>query len=262
MEGYNNSYQNGTSARETEFQRLAQNVGTNIQKILQNVSSMQRMITQIGTPQDTQQLQNQLHQIQHYTGQLAKDTSKQLKELNGYPPEQALDPRQWKLQRERLQADFTKALDNFQRAQRAAAQKEKDVIKKYKNQGVPPGEEGGSNLIDIEGQSRTQMVMEEEQNLEYLHERERSIAQLEADIGDVNQIFKDLAAMVHDQGEIVDSIEANVESASIRVNEGSEELRMAERYQSKARRKKLCLALAGLIVFIVLIIIIASASKN
>ena len=36
MEGYNNSYQNGTSARETEFQRLAQNVGTNIQKILQN----------------------------------------------------------------------------------------------------------------------------------------------------------------------------------------------------------------------------------
>ena len=36
MEGYSNSYQNGTSARETEFQRLAQNVGTNVQKILQN----------------------------------------------------------------------------------------------------------------------------------------------------------------------------------------------------------------------------------
>ena len=33
------------------------------------------------------------HQIQHYTGQLAKDTSSQLKELNSYPPEQALDPR-------------------------------------------------------------------------------------------------------------------------------------------------------------------------
>ena len=77
MEGYGNSYQNGTSARETEFQRLAQNIGTNIQKILQNgeffviptslpirylisVSSMQRMITQIGTPQDNTQLQNQL----------------------------------------------------------------------------------------------------------------------------------------------------------------------------------------------------------
>ena len=49
-----------------------------------------------------------------------------------------LPPRQLKLQRERLQADFTKALDNFQRAQRSAAQKEKEAIKKYKNQGVSP----------------------------------------------------------------------------------------------------------------------------
>jgi len=262
MEGYSNSYQNGTSALETEFQRLAQNVGTNIQKILQNVSSMQRMITQIGTPQDNQQLQNQLHQIQHYTGQLAKDTSKQLKELNGYQPEQALDPRQWKLQRERLQADFTKALDNFQRAQRSAAQKEKDAIKKYKKHGLQPPD-GGNNLIDIEGgQSKTQVMLEEEQNLEYLHERERAVTQLEADIGDVNQIFKDLAAMVHDQGEIVDSIEANVETASIGVNEGAEQLRQAERYQNKARRKKLCLAITGLIILAIVIGLIAGAAKN
>jgi len=265
MEGYGNSYQNGTSARETEFQRLAQNIGTNIQKILQNVSSMQRMITQIGTPQDNPQLQNQLHQIQHYTGQLAKDSSKQLKELNNYPPEEALDPRQWKLQRERLQADFTRALDNFQRAQRSAAQKEKDAIKKFRNHGgvsQPPGED---NLIDIEGgqgQSKTQLMLEEEQNLDQLQERERAVRQLEADIGDVNQIFKDLAAMVHDQGEMVDSIEANVETASIRVNEGTDQLRQAERYQNKARRKKIILTIIGLIVLAIIIGVIVHSASN
>jgi len=263
MEGYNNSYQNGTSARETEFQRLAQNIGTNIQKILQNVSSMQRMITQIGTPQDSTQLQNQLHQIQHYTGQLAKDSSKQLKELNNYPPEEALDPRQWKLQRERLQSDFTRALDNFQRAQRSAAQKEKDVIKKFKNHGGLSQPQGDDNLIDIEGggQSKTQLMLEEEHNLEQLQERERAVRQLEADIGDVNQIFKDLAAMVHDQGEMVDSIEANVETASIRVNEGTDQLRQAERYQNKARRKKLILAIIGAVVLAIIIAIIVHSSK-
>ena len=79
------------------------------------------------------------HQIQHYTQQLAKDSSLQLRDLNNYSQEDAMDPRQWKLQRERLQHDFTKALDNFQRAQRSAAQKEKDAIKKYKNQGVRIG---------------------------------------------------------------------------------------------------------------------------
>ena len=62
-----------------------------------------------------------------------------------------------------------------------------------------------NNLIDIEGgggASRTQMMLEEEQNLEHLVERERKVRQLEADIMDVNQIFKDLAAMVHDQVDI------------------------------------------------------------
>lgn len=140
-------------------------------------------------------------------------------------------PRQWKLQRERLQADFTRALDNFQRAQRSAAQKEKDAIKKYKNSSA-----GQADLIDIEaanggGGGRTQIMLQEEQNLEHLIERERAVTQLEADIMDVNQIFKDLAAMVHDQGELVDSIEANVETSSIRVSEGTEQLRQAERYQ-------------------------------
>jgi len=258
MEGYANSYQNGT-AKETEFQRLAQNIGTNIQKILQNVSSMQRMLTQIGTPQDNQQMQNQLHQIQHYTNQLAKDTSKQLKDLNNFPPQMAIDQRQWKLQKERLHSDFTRALDGFQRAQRAAAQKEKEVIRKAKSQsgGLPPP---GDTLVDIEegraGESKTQMMLEEEYNIEMLQEREKGIRQLEADIGDVNEIFKDLAAMVHDQGELVDSIEANVETTAISVGEGTEQLRHAERYQSRSRRRLLYLASLALFIVLLLVLVV------
>ncbi len=59
------------------------------------------------------------------------------------------------------------------------------------------------------------MLLEEEYNIEQLQERERSIRQLESDIVDVNTIFKDLATMVHEQGEVVDSIEANVESTQV-----------------------------------------------
>ena len=38
-------------------------------------------------------INNFRHQIQHYTNQLAKDTSKQLRDLNDFPHEQSLDPR-------------------------------------------------------------------------------------------------------------------------------------------------------------------------
>ena len=114
------SYQD-SSNRDAEFQQLHRTIGSNIQKIIQNVSSMQRMINQIGTPQDNQQLQNQLHQIQHYTQQLAKDTSKYLKDLVNVSSDSTgvasqSEQRQWRLQRERLQDDFTNALNKFQAA--------------------------------------------------------------------------------------------------------------------------------------------------
>ena len=81
------------------------------------------------------------HQVTHYTGQLAKDTSKHLKDLNNISTGSAgglasqSEQRQWRLQRERLQEDFTNALNKFQAAQRQAAQKEKEVIKKSRNAG-------------------------------------------------------------------------------------------------------------------------------
>lgn len=266
MESYQGSYQNS----DADFQRLAQSIGSNIQKILQNVSSMQRMIAQVGTSQDNQQLQNQLRQIQHYTGQLAKDTSSQWKELNNLQGTSG-EQKQWRIQKERLQNDFTKALNSFQAAQRTNAQKEKEMIKKARNQNQgllgPNASGNGANLIDIENgagpndlnsqQSKTQMLLEDEHNLQQLQEREAAMRQLESDIIDVNTIFKDLATMVHEQGEIVDSIEANVESTQVRVSEGAEQLRQAEQYKIKARKKKFILSCIGIVVlaFIIGIII-------
>ena len=49
----------------------------------------------------------------------------------------------------------------------------------------------------------------------------------------MNTIFKDLATLVHEQGEVIDSIEANVESTHVRVQEGTEQLRQAETYKVK-----------------------------
>lgn len=49
----------------------------------------------------------------------------------------------------------------------------------------------------------------------------------------------------------------NVESAHIRVDEGTYQLSQAERYKTKARKKKCILALIGVILLVVLIAIIA-----
>lgn len=47
----------------------------------------------------------------------------------------------------------------------------------------------------------------------------------------MNQIFKELGAMVHEQGEVVDSIEASVEKTEVFVGDGVQQLREASNYQ-------------------------------
>ncbi|XP_069701714.1 syntaxin-12 isoform X3 [Periplaneta americana] len=262
------SYHNGGPGREKDFQKLAQTIGTSIQKILQNVSSMQKMVNQLGTPQDSQDLRNQLHQIQHYTQQLAKDTSANLKDLTGLPlPVSQSEQRQWKMQKERLADEFTSALNLFQATQRKAAQKEKEQMQRVRaNSGLGDpfgGSRYSEQLIELQdntGQQDAQMM--DEMNLQMLEEQEQAIRQLESDISDVNQIFKELGAMVHEQGEVIDSIEASVEKTEVFVNEGTGQLRQASNYQTKLRKKKCILAICLTVVLAVIIGIIVWQVSN
>lgn len=229
-------------------------MATNIQKLVQNVSSMQRMMVHLDS--QGEQLRQQLRQLQHYTGQLARDTAQQLMHLGDL---QGLEPRE-KLQKERLQEEFTRALDNFQRLQRQAADAERAHLADARQN--LSGEAHLPAPGETVHQSRTQAMMQEEADLEALQERERAIRQLESDIVDVNTIFKDLATMVHEQGDIVDSIESNIEAASVQVHEGTDQLRQAYSYQTSARKKKIILATIGLVILGILITIIAVEVKK
>ncbi|XP_066273385.1 syntaxin-7-like isoform X2 [Branchiostoma lanceolatum] len=270
----------------SEFTRLTQSASSNVQKITSNVSQVQRMVNQLGTAQDTHELRDKLHQMQHYTNQLAKDTNKYLKDLSNLPnPSSQSEQRQRKMQRDRLTNDFSTALNNFQTVQRRAAEKERESVSRARaNSGLPPVSNastspnpfdddvrtGDGQLIALDGRvktsdalkvtdqqgvlptdqggsSMTAQMMEEESNLEMIRERETNIRQLEADIMDVNSIFKDLATMVHEQGEMIDSIEANVENAAIHVESGNQQLRQASDYQKKSRRKLCIILIVGLI---------------
>lgn len=73
--------------------------------------------------------------------------------------------------------------------------------------------------------------MQEEVDLQALEEQERAIRELESNIVGVNEIYKNLGAMVYEQGVTVDSIESQVEQTSIFVSQGTENLRKASSYR-------------------------------
>jgi len=280
------------------IQRLIQSITFNVQKIAQNVGLIENLNMQIGTLKDSESLREKLLQTENHTNQLAKETNKQLKELNNYVRNSSgVNPtneeRQYKIQKERLTNDLVKALNKFQDVQKSTMQKQKESNERARanmsfnttsDDSIRMQTIGSSNtdqmssfqntnkLTDFDDflssndqqksqqqQQQVQISMENDVNLTQLREREAALRKLESDITDVNTIFKDLAVMVHDQGEIIDSIESNVENVQIRVSEANTHLESAKKNQQKARKKKFIFVsiLAGVVAVFLLILILS-----
>ncbi|XP_062131707.1 LOW QUALITY PROTEIN: syntaxin-7 [Drosophila sulfurigaster albostrigata] len=271
----------GGGLNEIDFQRLAQIIATSIEKVQQNVSTMQRMVNQLNTPQDSPELKKKLHQLMTYTKQLVTDTNNQLKEVD------KCKERHLKMQRDRLVDDFTAALTAFQAVQRKTADIERSALHQARAQNYsiahPPGStrsssangsannDNGSFFEDnffnrksnqLQQQQQIQTQMQEDADLQALEEQERAIRELENNIVGVNEIYKNLGAMVYEQGVTVDSIESQVEQTSIFVSQGTENLRKASSYRNKVRKKKLILAAILFAVLLAIILILVFQFKN
>ncbi|KAK1805613.1 hypothetical protein P4O66_019891 [Electrophorus voltai] len=235
---------------------LVQTISSNIQSITQQTTEIQKIVSQLGTDKDTSDLRQRLQQKQQHVNYLAKETDKCMKEFSSLPVTSD-QQRQRKIQRERLVSDFSDALGVFQKAQKLAAVKEKEFVARVRassrvSGGFPDDTVGGSvSPFESESQGQTYEGGITEEDLSLIKERETAIRQLESDITDINEIFKDLAVMVHEQGDMIDSIEANVENADLNVHAATQQLASAANYQQKSRKK-----IAILIVILVVLAVI------
>ncbi|CAD5206384.1 unnamed protein product [Bursaphelenchus okinawaensis] len=215
---------------------LLQQVTENVRSLGNNVTELERLVERIGGPDDDNHLNDLLNDLVHGSNVLSKRTSAQLKELVSVSNEH----RQYRVSRERLVNEYMTVLNRLQVAQRRAATKEKAQIRTVTQEDEELSHQDQHGVDPLQ-----QMQIQEQRraNLAELRERKEALNQLEQDISDVNQIFKDLSRIVHEQGDMVDSIEANVEHASIHVSQGHTNVQQALHYQNKARQKKVLLSI-------------------
>lgn len=250
MSHFKNYGSNDSITRDmtSNFGSYVQSVAANIHKITQNVSLMQRWSLQLGTAQDSDTLRTQLYQLQHDTNTLARATNGALKDVTQLVQGNQLR----RIQRDKLTSDFSDALASFQEIQRLIAKRVKEN----------PVRQRPVSVVEVSGEEQkqqgqqTSMQIEDEANLAELQERELALRNLEADIVEVNQIFTDLSKLVYDQGEAIESIERNVDSAVGYVRQGRDEVATARVYQQRARRKQMCLILILVVVLCVVALII------
>eukprot|EP01137_Pigoraptor_chileana_P006314 Opistho-2@50540 len=108
------------------------------------------------------------------------------------------------------------------------------------------------------GWDQTQQ-QELERNTREIEERELEITRIVRSIHELHEIFKEVAALIIDQGTILDNIEHNIDVTETLVEEGHGELVAADKYQRRSRK---CLFILLLVVAIIVVVIILIVRKS
>ncbi|BFZ15597.1 hypothetical protein BsWGS_18636 [Bradybaena similaris] len=243
---------------------LTEQIRGNIFQINSGASDMERALRSIGTVKDSPQLRDKIHETSQNMNKIVQTTTRLL-----HKAAEKRANKQQKVQLDLLKSQFQDSLQRFHILQKKAADRVKTSVKlsvrSVQQQPLVSFVNDVELNEDFEGkQQQTQVLKDQEiieDDLALILEREQRIRQLEADILDVNEIFRDLGAMVQTQGEVLDTIDSNVERAAANVELGNEQLVNAAKYQSKSRKKMCCLVVILLVIAVIITIIIVVSLK-
>ncbi|XP_059752545.1 syntaxin-16 isoform X1 [Balaenoptera ricei] len=102
---------------------------------------------------------------------------------------------------------------------------------------VPLMDDGDDNTLYDRGFTDDQVVLVGQSTL-MVEEREREIGRIVQSISDLNEIFRDLGAMIVEQGTVLDRIDYNVEQSCIKTEDGLKQLHKVMPYLSVVENLK------------------------
>ncbi|KAI3934272.1 hypothetical protein MKW98_009253 [Papaver atlanticum] len=220
-----------------------------------SVSKFHRFVnTLIGTPKDTPQLRQKLLNTRSHVTQLVKDTSSKLKQASNTASKKIADAK--------IVKDFQSVSKEFQKAQHVAAQREVQydpfVPSSEFDRNSDKNPEQRTALI--ESRRKDVLLMENEIGLNeaIIEEREQGIQEIQNQIGEVNEIFKDLAVLVHEQGDSINDIDSHVRTSYMATQDAKSQLQKAAKTQ-KSDSSLMCLLLVIFGIVLVIVIIVLTA---
>ncbi|KAI3501577.1 hypothetical protein L1887_29458 [Cichorium endivia] len=257
--GYNNGMRK---------QDPTQAVASGIFQINTAVSTFQRLVNTLGTPKDTPELREKLHKTRLHIGQLVKDTSDKLKQASETDHQTDVSASK-KITDAKLAKDFQAVLKEFQKAQRLSAERE-TAYTPFVPQSSLPSRDPSSEmdvssdktqeqrvlLVDSKRQEVLLLDNEIAFNEAIIEERDQGIQEIQNQIGEVNEIFKDLAVLVHEQGAMIDDIGSNIENSHAATAQAKSHLAKASKTQrSNSSMTCLLFVILGIVLLIVIIVL-------
>jgi len=249
---------------DDEYKDCSDRVGENINILLTAHEQVQKLAQIVGTSSDNKRVREQLSgQISKATNLLG-ETQQTIKRLESITSTSSRDKKQ---KVKKLATDFE---EKFNAPFNLLIQQAKERLELPLNGNVK-GKETTEYYRDEDKESL--LVRRQEQEFQQLEddssfqdsiikEREREIKDIQVQMIQVNEIFKDLAKLVEDQGEMIDNIQTNISHASANVESAADEVSEANKLGQSARRKYCYLALIVTIIVAVLVGIVVIVVKT
>ena len=247
-----------SKSRQTPSQTAKElaEIQENVQLFANNVDILQRKSEYLDTTRETYQLWDEIIQLTADTVELAQIPNASIQRVRLQTKKMSVRDRS---KFEQLMSTYATSGVRFKNLRRMTLDLEQKRLAARQRQ--PPVSELSSESCDETQRSPRDEVgymhkrrcasWTEEALIQDAEETAQSIQQLEQDIRDINEIFRDLGAMIQEQEEDVNRIEASVHVSTARAKHGNTQLEKAARAKRCSRKLKVA------IVIVVAVIILA-----
>ncbi|ORC89824.1 putative target SNARE [Trypanosoma theileri] len=261
-----------------DFYKLVEDAG----KSIENLTTLTRHIiathSEIMSTVDTlkcnsmraevEELENQVNDAARTSSQLVDTMKKVTDKLKENPEKESQFigvVRIQENQRRFILQKLTEAMDTYQKQQTLAEnryrkQTERQIKIKYTNpDGSAIDDDTAKELaLEVLENNATSAIFQQSKDvLAQIIETRNDIYRIEQSMRSLNQLFNDLAFLVHEQGEIMDVILKNIENATRYVETGRKELKKARKYQKRSRKKLCCcVVLVGIILILIIVAVV------
>ncbi|SMQ55835.1 unnamed protein product [Zymoseptoria tritici ST99CH_1A5] len=246
-------------ADDPEFNRYTTQLSDKLFSLTSNISRLSNQVALLGTRRETDRVRERVQDLLSETGDGFKEIGEGLKKVQAWHD---LGPSQ-KYTSNKLSTEFKASLTEFQTLQRSALEKQRASASAART-ALDENEGGGATSSSGGQQQQQQQLQQQDLRLAdqsevdfqetLIIERESEIRNIESSVSELNELFRDVATMVHDQGQSLDIISENVTSTRDDTRNADQQLRTASRHQKSARGKACCLLMILAIVLAVVIL--------
>jgi len=255
---------------DPEFQRLAQDLMNRLFKLNGANARLSGEVGHLGTRRDTPRVRERVHELLEQSRDGFKDVGEGVKKIQTWDD---VTPTQ-KYTQQKLSREFQASLSEFQKLQRQALEKQKASVTAARHAlhdddtAAHPHDPASAapHLLSPADQQQQQQQQEQQELFRLapqdevdfqdalILEREEEIRNIEQGVGDLNVLFQQVAQIVTEQGDVLDTIANNVENVRDDTRGADRELRSAARYQKNARSKACCLLLILAVILTIVLL--------